>query len=98
MNIQDFEEICNGSKFTILPKHFTPDGNILLAERFKPEPVAHYETLWAVERDGCDYARFVRNNAFWFGTPVDQSKRIADAVEDAMQWMKDNLTVGRYNK
>lgn len=97
MKADEFEKIVRQSKFKLLPKQFTPDGNVLLAERFKPLPVAHYETLWAWERDDCDFANFVRNNAFWGGHIIAQETRINDAMEAAQQWMKDGKVGGLYN-
>lgn len=108
MHTERWQKICEQSKCKVVGKRPTADGNILLAERIVQDPADGtkvFETLWAVERDGADIAQVVRNPLFqekhgiWRSTdtPTDQKDRIQEAVEAAMQFIRDNKRVGRYS-
>ncbi len=108
MDVAKFERICSKSGFQPLDKIWTPDGAILLAERyFNTHPDAsavgmngpHWQTLWAIERDGADVGQkiFMPFGAVLpSGRKVERKDRIENAVLAAHQWIKDNLDVGRY--
>lgn len=103
MDRDTFESICRRGKCRILQKETTPYGDILLAERIQTDeqyPIAFYETMWAIDRDGVDVLRFVRSdirakvNGILRLTTEEERKQ--DALADAYQWIKDNIEVGRY--
>lgn len=98
MNVATFESVCRKSGFTPLQKRVTPSGCILLAERNMPLygfdrkcPEPHHAVLWGIERDGCDMGRIVYCKRLTM-----REERIQLAVDDALEWIKDNRTVGRY--
>lgn len=91
MDAVQFEGICRKSGYVPLPKRFTPTGNVLLAERTRFDPEVHpspwVETLWAVERDDCQWANLVRNDfaavVNGIARTVTKEDRIKDAVAQA---------------
>lgn len=78
---------------TLLPKVFTPDGEILLSERLTMfDGIPYYETYWMVHRDGIDLGRSVRTEAFG----SIQLDRINEAVADAIGFITLNIRNKRY--
>jgi len=91
MDSVQFESLCRKSGYDPIPKRFTPDGNILLAEKTRFDPSVHphpwVETLWAIEREGCDWANLVRNDfaavVNGLARTITREDRINDAVDQA---------------
>lgn len=78
---------------TLLPKHFTPDGEILLAERITEfDGIPYCETFWMIHRDGIDLGRSVRTRAF----NSNQQDRINEALLDAISFIAINVRNKRY--
>lgn len=103
MNAQKFEQICRESKMIPLEKRVTPGGNVLLARKVaRPEgEPAHYETLWAIERDGLDVAGIVksplyREHVLGAPSPTTIDECAHAAMEQAKQFIADSTEVGRY--
>lgn len=107
MNVEEWQRRCEQSRCKILPKQVTRHGEILLAERLTKDPKSGervWETIWAISRDGADIGRIVRNQLVQekhgiyrsTDTEADQKERIAEAVADAENFIKDSRKVGRY--
>lgn len=96
MNAAKFEDICTRAKFTPREKVHTPEGAILVGERYSKAsdnyPLGHYEVLWAIERDGCDIGQMLE---IPFGNTTPESRERA-AVKAAQQFIKDSVDSGRY--
>lgn len=75
----------------------TPFGRLLIADGFvrshKDHPEPHYLTIWTVDREGkgIDGGRPLYCSRF-----SSREARIAAALTDAHQWIKDNRDAGRY--
>lgn len=90
--ISSFERVMRKNGCKILPKVFTPFGDILFAERsFISGTEKVYETFWMVSRDGIDFGRGVRNK--W---SVPANVRHAEALADATNWIDINIRNKRY--
>lgn len=103
MNAQKFEQICRESKMVPLEKRVTPGGNVLLARKIaRPDDEAeHYQTLWAIERDGLDVAGIVKSPLYrehvkGIPSPTTLDECVHAAMEAAKQFIEDSVTVGRY--
>lgn len=95
MDALQFESICRESGYRVLPKRFTPRGNVLLAEKTIFDPKIHphpwIETLWSAERGDCQVAQIVRNdfaaNRNGVIRTITEEDRIADAMEAAEEFL-----------
>lgn len=96
MDAGAFERLCLRSRFTVHTPIVTRNGRILLAERYfssHPEfPEPHWQTLWAVERNGMDVAQKL---FFKWGVTTSQ-ERLDLARKTAELFIGDNISVGRY--
>ena len=86
--------IAERSGFQLLPKIFTPRGNILLAERrfafhqrALPEITGpHWQMLWGLERDG----KFMAAQPLFFHTDTTHEGRVRAAVKEAESYMREH--------
>lgn len=96
MDAPTFERICHKNGFATLHPINTRHGRVLIAERYfnyhVEFPAPHWQTIWAFDRDKLDVAQKL---FFHFGTSTQRQRRHA-AVTAATEFIKDNLTVGRY--
>lgn len=90
-----FEEMVRRRGLAPLPPIDTRHGRILIADGYvlhhKDFPQPHFQTFWAVQRNGMDFGRPLFCTAF-----STQPERIKAAVDDAHEWIRDNTDVGRY--
>lgn len=95
MNRERFERIVTQSRFKPLRRIPTPHGAILIAESFRRLDIEymepHWQMIWAIDRDGMDIARKIFCHA-----DSTRQDRVAATMKDAMQFIADGVTAGRY--
>lgn len=99
MTLEEWERVVRQSKFTLLPKRFTPRGNILLAERyfnFHPEyPKPHWQVVWSIERDGPQIGQKL---FFDFGVTSDERKSLVLGVVNDFLTTHGAVEAGEYER
>jgi hypothetical protein len=98
MQYDRFKRLCDKAGVSEVARKDTPEGTILVGERYRNIADEYakpcWEVLWFVRRDKADVGRRLY---FDFGSS-SRPERVNAAIADAMQFMKDNKHVGRYDR